>query len=229
MARCLCRRFKNGSWREFKDLVSPEVRITMHWPKRETMHLWAFPEALRDLALGHVLMECCRPGLRPVLTRSGEDSFFFVPGPDTRRGVEELPPSMSPDHVLRAMEDFMTLEGKWEATGCFHRAGIWDGSRGRLVHSAEDIGRHNCLDRLAAWSLHTERHLSGFVLLLSARLTASLAMKACKAGFKAVISRSATTTAALSLVQREKMALAAFARQGRFSIFHDPLGLFAHS
>ncbi|NCC24105.1 MAG: hypothetical protein EOM25_02725 [Deltaproteobacteria bacterium] len=228
----LCRQFKDGRWKTFEDWIAPEVRITVHWPQRPPQRLWAFPCDLEDLASGYALIEYCTPGEMPVPDgidthdENGRSEFFFRPGPDPRpRSIGALKP-MAPDRVLTAMRNFMTVGGQWDRTGCFHRAGLFDPGTGAMVHAVEDIGRHNCLDRLAAWALRKHRTPDSLVLFVSARITASLATKAARAGFRAVVSRSATTTGAMSIIRDESMSLAAFAREGRFSVFADPLGVF---
>jgi FdhD protein len=117
--------------------------------------------------------------------------------------------------------------GNWEATGCFHRAGILDPGAGRFLKVVEDIGRHNCMDRLAGWMLAAGAAPSGLALFASCRFTASLLAKVVRAGFGLAVSRSALTTAALDLARSQGLALAGFAREGRFTVFHDPAGVIA--
>ena len=114
----------------------------------------------------------------------------------------------------------------WDGTGCFHRAALYDTSAGEFVARAEDIGRHNCLDRLAGAGIRQSLCLPELVLFLSCRVTASMMHKALRAGIRLVVSRSAVTGAALAAAQEAGAALVGFARDAeeRFTVFTDPSG-----
>ena len=129
--------------------------------------------------------------------------------------------------LLQAMGDFMGLPGRWEETGCFHRAAFSLPDGDGFLHCVEDIGRHNCIDRLAGWALCQERSLAEGLLFISARATASLVLKAFKAGFTVVVSRSAVTTAGVELARKAGLTLLGFARNERFTVFTDPAGVFS--
>ena len=133
-----------------------------------------------------------------------------------------LPPlRWIPKDVLQAMDAFIEAEGLWESTGCFHRAGVYAMQGGALLTRVEDIGRHNCVDRLAGWSVLNRIPLSDKALLVSARMTSSLCAKAIRAGFPVIVSRSAVTTAAIAMAREAGVTLIGFARtqEQRFTVF----------
>ena len=226
-----CRQFKGGAWRDLTDVVTPEVRLTLVLDGAET-RLWAHPTDLEHLALGHALLDLCPAGRIPVLDRAEGDRFILhtVPGvaPGASRSRGPLPggPVAAPD-LLARMEEFVAGAGNWEATGCFHRAGVLDPRTGSFLRVVEDIGRHNCMDRLAGWMLAAGVAPAGLALFASCRFTASLLAKVVRAGFCLAVSRSALTTAALDLAAEQALTLAGFAREGRFTVFHDPAGRIA--
>jgi FdhD protein len=131
--------------------------------------------------------------------------------------------------MIAAMTELIEAGGRWDATGCFHRAGAYDPATGEFARIVEDIGRHNCIDRLAGWAVKNSRDLGSLVLVITARATASLASKAAAAGFPALVSRSAVTTAAVAAAEEAGMTLFGFTRdrENRTSVFIDPGGLVA--
>ncbi len=226
-----CRQFKGGAWRDLTDVVTPEVRLTLVLDGAEK-RLWAHPTNLEALALGHALLDLCPPGRLPVLDRVEGDHFHLHTEPGTHPGASRSrgPLSGGPlaaSAILERMEEFVAGAGNWEATGCFHRAGILDPAAGTFLKVVEDIGRHNCMDRLAGWMLAAGVAPGGLALFASCRFTASLLAKVARAGFGLAVSRSALTTAALDLAVEQGLTLAGFAREGRFTVFHDPTGRIA--
>ncbi|MBU1002950.1 MAG: formate dehydrogenase accessory sulfurtransferase FdhD [Proteobacteria bacterium] len=224
LAQAQCRRFEGGSWRDFTDTVTPEVRISLLWPASEPILLWAYPSDLTDLALGHALIELCLPGQVPVLQQATDHEFHLTPqdAPKPRAAAQQRP--LEAQEILSSMEDFVTGDGRWDATGCFHRMAVYCPQRKRFIDTVEDIGRHNCIDRMAARMLAAGEIPEELALFISARATASLTDKIARAGFGIVISRAAVTTAGLETARAASMTMVGFARTGRFTVFNDPAG-----
>ena len=224
LAQLPCRQFKNGSWRTFQDEAAPEIPVALAVEGGPDKTLWAFPDGLADLALGHALLDLCPVGKIPVLTTLGPQSFGvrFLPG--ALPAASPWPQALSPQDVLSGAAQFMGMAGRWDATGCFHRAALYDPARKTFVHHVEDIGRHNCLDRLAGWALAGNLPLTGQVLYVTARATASLVGKAARSGYAVMVSRSAVTTAGVETARKAGMTLLGFSRENRFSIFTDTHG-----
>ncbi|WP_461211300.1 formate dehydrogenase accessory sulfurtransferase FdhD [Desulfocurvus sp. DL9XJH121] len=219
-----CRRFEDGAWRDFVDTVSPEARVVIRWPGAEPVVLWAHPHEPETLALGHARVELCPPGCVPVMEGVEGLEFSMAPRREPLQGLIPRPKAIAPDDVLAAMDGFMAQEGGWEATGCFHRAAFLEPYSRQFLKFAEDVGRHNCIDRLAGWALREGIHPALGIIFVSARVTASLAGKLAAAGFSAVVSRSAVTTAGVGIAHARRMTLAGFARPGRFTVFTDREG-----
>lgn len=137
-----------------------------------------------------------------------------------------LPERISAQELLAHMTAFIRAPGLWDNTGCFHRAALLDMHSGRTVRVAEDIGRHNCIDRLAGYAaLHDPvgLHPSRFVLLISSRITASLYHKARRAGFGCMVSRSAVTSGSYKAALVDGVSLLGFCRpeDARLTVFTD--------
>lgn len=239
-------RWKEGIWEHIDDVVSPEEAVLVRWQGGERM-LWAWPHDLEPLCLGHVLLDCLpretRLGAAPLPLRTGTvqalapqvgcQHAFFVHTTEQPAPRGHLPQGcMSAAAVVQRMDEFMGMEGAcphlWESTGCFHRAALFEPHTGAFLCLAEDIGRHNCLDRLAGWASMHAIDPAATMLFVSARITASLYAKARRAGWSAIISRSAITSTPVQLAQAENaqggaVTLAAFCRprEQRVSIFAD--------
>lgn len=199
-----------------------ETSIAVVLDGGEPKRLWASPREPADLALGHCLLEMCPPGFLPVPAESDGTTFRFTTVQAALPPPVAWPGPLAAGDILAAAHDFSTMDGLWESTGCFHRMAVLDPATKAFLHCEEDIGRHNCLDRLAGWAVRTWRPLAGLVLYGSARATASLVVKAVKSGYAVFISRSAVTSAAVELARDAGMTLLGFSRDNRFTVFCDP-------
>lgn len=209
-----------------KALGKEDVQAQLH--AHET-RLWAYPHSIAPLIVGHVLLDLCpaEQCLERAVHLHCSDSdtplYTVYVGGAYSFTSPKVPSQWAARSVLLAMEAFIEAEGLWDTTGCFHRAGVYAIEEGALIQRAEDIGRHNCIDRLAGWSVMEGIPLSDKALLISARMTSSLCAKAIRAGFSVIVSRSAVTTAAIAMAQKAGVTLIGFARtqEQRFTVFHQ--------
>ncbi|EGJ50130.1 formate dehydrogenase accessory sulfurtransferase FdhD [Desulfocurvibacter africanus] len=231
LVQVACRQFKDGAWRDFEDVVSREEIMAVAVAGQQPRFLWAYPHDLETLALGHVRLEVCGALQEPVLTTRQGNNFYLdlrMVQPDLsaqdQQRADPFPGQLSARDVLTAMEELFRIEGLWQDTGCFHRAALYDPVAREFPFMAQDIGRHNCLDRCAGWLLREGRDPASLALFVSARVTASLCLKIRKLGVPMVVSKSAVTTASLDMAAKSGLTLVGFAREGRFTVFADPKG-----
>jgi FdhD protein len=228
-----CRRYRDGTLAQTRDDIAVEVCIEVSCGPGPARRLYAAPLDLDILALGHAWLEMCPPGRTPSAAEGDASPdgrrFVFVPVSAPPAVAQACPPAVGPGQVVSLMRRFIAAPGLWDGTGCFHRAAAYDPATDGFPFQSEDIGRHNCLDRLCGQAHVAGCSLAGLVLFLSARVTASMCDKALRSGFRSVISRSAVTTEAVRLAGEAGMSLAGFAREAenRVTIFCDAAGRFA--
>lgn len=212
--------YKDGQWAVVSDVVSVEVPITLNYNGNQHT-LWAWPNNLSDLVAGHVLLDLGGGSRSTVVEQISEHEFTVTVADSIENNLDAG--KLHGAEILEAMTGFMGKEGQWHGTGCFHRACVFDTATKQVLHRTEDIGRHNCVDRLAGWASRNKTPLSGLVMMISARVTASLCAKAIRAGFTFIISRSAVTGASVAMAKEHGVTLVGFARDNerRFSVFND--------
>jgi len=117
---------------------------------------------------------------------------------------------------LRARQAVFDETGGLHAAGLFSRDGV-------LVDSAEDVGRHNAVDKIVGRMLMREAlPLSESMLCVSGRTSFEIVQKAVFAGIPVVAAVSAPSTLAISLAEALGVTLIGFVRGDGFNIYAHP-------
>ncbi len=201
-----------------------------------------------ELALGFLYGEGLIDGPRPAgLTDDFANNIVEVAGPLARdpgvrrfyttsscgvcgKGALEEVAVLSPPlaaaptipRVLAAELPARLEQPGFERTGGLHATGLFD-AEGRLLHSREDVGRHNAMDKVVGRALLDGRlPLSGHVLCVSGRLSFELVQKAAVAGAPILVGVGAPSSLAVELAADRGLTLCGFARRGNVNVYTHP-------
>jgi FdhD protein len=128
-----------------------------------------------------------------------------------------------PAAILHALPSSLRATQRgFDQTGGVHAAGLFERD-GALVTSAEDVGRHNAVDKVVGRMLRDGRlPLEDILLAVSGRVSFEIVQKALIAGIPLVAAVSAPSSLAIECAEIGGLTLAAFVRDGRFNVYTHP-------
>lgn len=106
-------------------------------------------------------------------------------------------------------------------TGGAHAAAVFDGDA-KVLSFAEDLGRHNALDKAVGKLVLEGCDPCGHGVLLSGRVSYEMATKAARAGLEIIAAVSAPSALAVEACEARNVTLCCFVRDDRITVFAHP-------
>jgi FdhD protein len=126
------------------------------------------------------------------------------------------------EEVIYGIGDELTRrQDIFRGTGGTHGAGVFSAS-GEMVAMAEDVGRHNALDKAVGWCALRGITLEDKALVLSGRISYEMALKTVRVGIPVLVSMAAPTSLGLRVAEAAGLTVVGFAGAERFNVYTHP-------
>jgi len=155
------------------------------------------------------------PTLRTVTSGCGGGVAFTAQGEKVESDLV-----VTPTEVLSLMKQLQEQMELYRLCGGVHASALSDNKN--LLVVAEDIGRHNTLDKIQGECLLRGLVVRDGLLLSTGRVSSEMLLKAAKMRAPVVVSRSSPTGRAVSLARDLGIALVGYARGSRLTVYSHP-------
>jgi FdhD protein len=144
----------------------------------------------------------------------GGITFRIVPGRfEPARSTLRIPPST----LSARLRDLSAAAVHYRASRGIHGAALADADR--LLVVAEDVGRHNAVDKIAGEALLRGVPTAGRILLATGRVSSEMLLKASRMGVPLVASRTSPTEMAVTLAEQLGITLVGYLRPDSLNVY----------
>jgi FdhD protein len=235
--------FYDAECRPVRGVVPMEETITLHINGQPLVRLMCTPTQLEELALGFLFNEGLiegpdemeevkvlelrdgsrwldvwlshevePPKLRAITSGCSGGTTF-----ETTSSPVESSLCVTPQQVTHLIEDLSRNAALYKRAGGLHVSALADGER--LVCVAEDIGRHNAVDKIAGVCLRQGWPMRDCILLTSGRISSEMVGKAARMQVPVVVSRTSPTSLSIQLAQAWGVTLIGYTRRRSFRVY----------
>ena len=118
------------------------------------------------------------------------------------------------------VDQLFESQALYRETGGVHTSMLSDGKQ--VVMAAEDIGRHNTLDKISGLCLLQHRWPATRILITTGRISSEMLQKAARLQAPVLISRTSPSSLSIEMAQRYGITLIGYARRQRFNVYTHP-------
>ena len=234
---------KGGRFQEVKAEVVREQPLTVYVNGERFLTLLCSPFDLEPLVLGYLWMEKVIAGLdevtglsvsavdgradvtltRPVTLPTERILTSGCGGGITFRIDPRLFPrvrstlKVKPEALAARLHDLLRGARHYHASRGIHGAALADADRVLLV--AEDVGRHNAVDKLKGLALLRGLPTDDRILLSTGRVSSEMLLKAARMGVPLIASRTSPTEMAVALAEQLGITVAGYVRGDGLNLY----------
>lgn len=126
---------------------------------------------------------------------------------------------LSPEAIGQLVELLFESQALYRETGGVHTSALSDGEK--VLLSAEDIGRHNTLDKIAGLCLMNNVKSENNILITTGRISSEMLQKAARMQVPILISRTSPSSLSIEMAKRYGITLIGYARKHRFNVYSN--------
>ena len=127
------------------------------------------------------------------------------------------PLKVRPQQLFDRMRELFAAGVNYRASRGIHGAALADGDR--LLIVAEDVGRHNAVDKVKGEALLKEVPTTDRILLSTGRISSEMLLKAARMGVPLIASRTSPTEMAVSLAELLGVTIVGYVRSDSLNLY----------
>lgn len=237
--------YRNG-WQSIRGEVIEEALVSVYVNGVELATLMATPRHLDWLALGLLKNEgiiknlddvrdvrvnpdgCCvdiwltrdfsRPERKIVTSGCGGGVTFQDPTSEIAPLDEEL--TITPKALHAVFNRLQEKDSLYARSRGVHTAGLVDNDE--ILALAEDVGRHNTIDKLVGYCLLRGIETRGRLLLATGRVSSEMVRKSVLMRCPIIASRNSPTSLSIQLARAWNITLVGYVRRGGLRVYSVP-------
>ena len=239
--------YKNSgnSFEEHDDFIALEKRVRISVNGKEVLSLYCTPLMIRELVVGMFMSENIIKGpwcAERMEIQYADDVLVDIPAEGEaetdgavitsgciggitfpkRLSLQKIHDSftISAEKIKAIYRQFQNSSQLYKLTGCVHSAALSDGNE--ILCLAEDIGRHNAVDKVIGYAILEALPFEGMIMLASGRLSSEIVSKCARWGIPVIASRTSPTSLALEIAEKSGVTVVGFIRADRLNVYTHP-------
>jgi FdhD protein len=168
-------------------------------------------------------IQATHPFARLIVSACGSPDYWPLSKLVDRLHVSKVPSSLSVEAkaVSDSVKELNTLAETFRKTGGVHIAAAYS-SEGKLRTFAEDVGRHNAIDKVIGTCVLKKLDFNECFLASSGRLSGDIVLKVARMKVQVVASLAAALSSGIEIARYMGVTIIGFVRGRRMNVYTSP-------
>ena len=217
-------RFQDNQAKFLQDKLINQTELDLIVDGSAAGKIAALPENLVELALGNLFYQDYFRSMQQVseynldlANQKFQLTLNEFPTPDKPQRSDFQEAFLNPTSIYTLMQKFTQSSELFTITGAVHSAALVLDNH--IKFFADDIGRHNAIDKVIGKGLIQQIDFDNCRLYTSGRISPETVQKAINAGIPLIISHSAGMERSIHLAEESKIILIGFVRGTKLNIY----------
>ncbi|MFQ6065413.1 MAG: formate dehydrogenase accessory sulfurtransferase FdhD [Candidatus Bathyarchaeia archaeon] len=199
--------FDEGVLQSFRDIEETAVnQNNVNVTTKESLQ----EERLQVIGVTRILTTACGLSISKFLKAMGETGRSFIKSDYKVRAGD----------VAKMAQELDDQSKLFRSTGGTHAAALFE--KESLVAFAEDIGRHNAIDKVVGIALQSNVSFSKCTLVSSGRQPADMVLKVARMGIPILASKASPIRSGIIAARKTGVTLICFVRENRMNVYTYP-------
>ena len=124
---------------------------------------------------------------------------------------------VAPEEILRLMDEMKSRGALYRHTGGIHASALC--SHGQILTHAEDVGRHNTMDKVVGEYLLRGLSAPDLLMITTGRMSSEMVLKTARMGIPVIASLSAPTSKAVELAEHCGIAAVGYVGRNGLTVY----------
>lgn len=168
-------------------------------------------------------IQATQPFARLIVSACGSPDYWPLSKLIDRLHLPKVPSNLliEAEVISNSVKQLNILAKTFRKTGGVHVAAAYS-SKGKLINFAEDVGRHNAIDKVIGACVLQKPDFNNCFFVSSGRLSGDIVLKAARTRVQIIASLSAALSSGIEVAQYMGVTLIGFVRGRQMNIYTHP-------
>ena len=207
-----------------RERIVKEVGLNIVINKRHFATAMIMPTMEKEFVIGHLFAQGVINSITDIKSITIKHNIAEVVLPEIKNNKDA--PAIHSDFKVRREEIFNSVKAILKSeifteTEAVHSAGLFR-QGAEAICLAEDIGRHNALDKVIGYGLLNNIDFSHTLVASTGRQPVEMILRCCRANIPIIATKGVPTTLAINTAKKAGLAIAGLVRGDTMIIYTNP-------
>lgn len=215
---------REGEIQKLEEELLFEYKMDIYVNGKWAMQCFCTPTDLENFVIGRLFTEGMIEGIYDIqecVIQEEEHCAYIVLKKNEKnyRGNESKIFNWKEEWIFKLADAFAEDTALHKRTSCAHSCFL--AQKDKMLYAAEDIGRHNAVDKVIGWAVRKQIKMEESILYTSGRVPLNMVQKAVRTRIPLIVSKAVATKDAVIFAQENRISVIGETKRNCMKVYTD--------